>query len=182
VRYFAPLQLYRFILYSPKIGAIRRGSNIVHKFQFRGAFLTQKRVTKKLRRAGRLMQSKANAGLSGVQKGWHSYSTAIAKGRERNGNVKENINITNTNNKSCSVSNTVRARDILFYDSLVNTLPGAILGATPTRRLAWKKCRVGFIPPTRLWWGKPHPTDSGEQFLLVLDFLVVILASTGGVP
>jgi hypothetical protein len=60
----------------------------------------------------------------GAQKRWHSHSTAIAKGRERNENVKENINTTNssTNYQSCSVPTTVRSRELLFHDSLVNTL------------------------------------------------------------
>jgi hypothetical protein len=32
--------------------------------------------------------------------------------------------------------------------------------------------RVGFSPPTRSWWGKPHPTFSIHGYDLVEDAVV----------
>lgn len=107
---------------------------ISKKFQSRNGVIKHKRVTKELRKARKFRQACARAGLRGAKKRWHGHSdpNSVAMAKERKGNEIEKEskdNISNSNNQSCSSSNSLRPDEVIqkkaleFIDTLNRIIP-----------------------------------------------------------
>ena len=93
------------------------------KFRNRNGVIKHKRVTKELNRARKYRQACVKAGLRGAKKRWHGHSdpNSVAMTKERKGNEIEKEskdNISNSNNQSCSSSNSLRGDEAIQQKAL----------------------------------------------------------------